>query len=65
MTIAKLQQLPESLLQEVSDFIDFVAHKHQFQSANHEQQDVSQAWEKWFKTVDSLDVAPAESNSEY
>lgn len=28
-TIAKLQQLPESLLPEVNDFIDFVAHKHQ------------------------------------
>jgi hypothetical protein len=28
-TIAKLQQLSEPLLQEVTDFIDFVIHKHQ------------------------------------
>ncbi|MBE9226135.1 DUF2281 domain-containing protein [Phormidium sp. LEGE 05292] len=27
-TIAKLQQLPEPLLQEVSDFIDFITQKH-------------------------------------
>jgi hypothetical protein len=29
ITIALLQQLPESFLPEVSDFIDFVMHKHQ------------------------------------
>jgi hypothetical protein len=29
--ISKLHQLPESLLQEVTDFIDFIAHKHQSQ----------------------------------
>ena len=29
IAIAKLQQLPESLLPEVSEFIDFVMHKHQ------------------------------------
>lgn len=28
ITIAKLQQLPEPLLQEVSDFIDFISQKH-------------------------------------
>ncbi|MEH2338681.1 DUF2281 domain-containing protein [Nostoc sp.] len=27
--IAKLQQLPEPLLQEINDFIDFILHKHQ------------------------------------
>ena len=27
-TVAKIQQLPESLVQEVSDFIDFLLMKH-------------------------------------
>jgi len=27
--ISKLHQLPESLIQEVNDFIDFIAHKYQ------------------------------------
>jgi len=31
--IAKLQQLPEPLLQEVSDFIDFITHKHLAETA--------------------------------
>lgn len=31
--IAKLQQLSEPLLQEVTDFIDFVIHKHQVKIA--------------------------------
>ncbi len=33
-TIAKLQQLSEPLLQEITDFIDFVIHKHQTQIAD-------------------------------
>ena len=34
ITIAKLQQLSEPLLQEITDFIDFVIHKHQTQIAD-------------------------------
>ncbi len=34
IAIAKLQQLPEPLLQEVSDFIDFMIHQHQPKTAN-------------------------------
>lgn len=68
--IAKLQQLPEPLLQEVSDFIDFVAHKHQLSTANGENQsdpssDTAKAWEKWFETVDRLNITPVESTSDY
>lgn len=33
-TIAKLQQLSEPLLQEITDFIDFVIYKHQTQIAD-------------------------------
>ncbi len=65
-TIAKLQQLPEPLLQEVSDFIDFVAHKHQVEAANDERQhDLSEAWKKWFESVEELEVTPTEPTSEY
>ena len=32
--IAKIQQLPESLVQEISDFIDFVTRNHQAKTAN-------------------------------
>lgn len=34
ITIAKLQRLSEPLLQEITDFIDFVVHKHQTQVAD-------------------------------
>ncbi len=64
--IAKLQQLPESLLPEVNNFIDFVIHKHQSETANENQQDdIAQAWDKWFKAVDNLEVNPTEPTSEY
>ena len=64
--IAKLQQLPESLLPEVDNFIDFVLHKHQSETANEDQQDdIAQAWEKWFEAVDNLEVNPTEPTSEY
>lgn len=33
--IAKIQQLPESLVREISDFIDFTARKHQSKTADH------------------------------
>ncbi len=63
-TIAKLQQLPESLLPEVSNFIDFVMHKHQSGTANQKEQDdvVAKAWEKWFEGVDRLKLTPGEMN---
>lgn len=65
-TIAKLQQLPESILQEVSDFIDFVMIKHQCGTNNDEpQKDISQVWTQWFESVDRLEVSPTESTSEY
>lgn len=65
-TIAKLQQLPESLLQEVNDFIDFVAHKHQLEITNGKTQgDVAKAWESWFESVDHLEAISAEPTSNY
>ena len=64
--IAKIQQLPESLLPEVNNFIDFVIHKYQSGKVNEKQQDdVAKAWEKWFEAIDHLEVKPTEPVSEY
>ena len=64
--IAKLQQLPESLLPEVDNFINFVLHKHQSETANEKRQDdVAKVWDKWFEAVDHLKVNPTEPVSEY
>jgi hypothetical protein len=64
--IAKLQQLPESVLPEVSDFIDFVMHKHQSKIADGKlQDDITKAWAKWFDEVERLEVSTTEHNSEY
>lgn len=43
--IAKLQQLSEPLLQEVSDFIDFVIYKHQAKTVErHPDEKLMQGW---------------------
>jgi len=65
-TIAKLQQLSEPLLQEVTDFIDFVIHKHQVKITDSQPDEtLVEAWSQWFEAVDSLDVAPSEPVSNY
>ncbi len=47
-TIAKLQQLSEPLLQEVTDFIDFVIHKHQVKNADCQPDEtLLEAWSQW------------------
>jgi len=48
-TVAKIQQLPEPLLQEVSDFIDFLLVK----------QDQTQ-WELWTHFRETLDIAESD-----
>ena len=48
-TVAKIQQLPEPLLQEVSDFIDFLLVK----------QDQTQ-WELWTHFREMLDIAESD-----
>jgi len=66
IAIAKLQQLPESVLPEVSDFIDFVMHKHQSQIVDAKlQDDITKAWGKWFEDVERLEVITNEPKSEY
>ena len=48
-TVAKMQQLPEPMLQEVSDFIDFLLVKH----------DQTQ-WELWTHFREALDIAESD-----
>lgn len=66
IAIAKLQQLPESLLPEVSDFIDFVMHKHQNRIAEPKiPDDMAKAWAQWFEEVDRLEVTNNQPESEF
>jgi hypothetical protein len=52
-----LQQLPESFLPEVNDFLDFVMHKHQNRIAEPKlPDDIAKAWAKRFEEVDRLEV---------
>ncbi|MBD2510872.1 DUF2281 domain-containing protein [Nostoc muscorum FACHB-395] len=64
--IAKLQQLSEPLLQEVTDFIDFVIHKHQVKIADTQPDEpLVEKWSQWFEAVDCLEVSPPEAVSNY
>ncbi len=57
--IAKIQQLPEPLLQEIIDFIDFITRNRQTKTAiDALEGDRSEAWARWFEAVDSLEIAP-------
>ena len=64
--IAKLQQLPESLLQQVIDFIDFLTYKQQQHAAAEDPQNAHVAkWKRWFKDVDDLAVSSTEPIGDY
>lgn len=57
--IAKIQQLPESLVQQIIDFIDFIARNYQAKTAvDVLEGDRAQAWARWFEAADSLELAP-------
>jgi hypothetical protein len=61
-----LQQLPESFLPEVSDFIDFVMHNHQNRIAEPKiPDDIAKAWAKRFEEVDRLEGRTNEPDSEF
>lgn len=64
--IAKLQQLPEPLLQQVSDFIDFLMDKQQHGTAIEPQQgERAEAWARWFESVEQLEIKPTEPVTDY
>ncbi|NJL85983.1 MAG: hypothetical protein HC886_08370 [Leptolyngbyaceae cyanobacterium SM1_1_3] len=63
-TIGKLQQLPEPLLQQVSDFIDQLIH--QSETANDKpESSIAQAWMQWFEAGDRLEVMSNDPNGDY
>jgi len=65
-TIAKLLQLPEPLLQQVSDFIDFLNYKQQHSNIDdNPQSKLAEAWARWFDAVERLEATPIESTSDY
>jgi len=64
--IAKLQELPEPLLQQVSDFIDGLTDRQQHGTAiSNSQSERAEAWARWFESVNRLEVTPTGSASDY
>lgn len=68
--IAKIQQLPDSLVQQIIDFIDFIARNHPGKTAiDSFEGDRSEAWARWFEATDGLEIVPentpAAATSEY
>jgi hypothetical protein len=61
VAIAKIQQLPESLLQETNDFIDAITR----QAADAPSQGAgSEAWIRWFEMTDRLEITPTPAPNE-
>ena len=57
--IAKIQRLPDSLVQEIIDFIDFIVHNRQTETDNSLlESDLSEAWARWFEAADGLESTP-------
>jgi hypothetical protein len=66
IALAKLQKLPEPLLQEVSNFIDFIEMKHSLPSQNGDEvENISERWTRWFEGVDRLEISPVEPENDY
>ncbi len=62
--IAKLQQLPDPLLQKVSDFIDRLMRQPDPVNGNPDRS-VAKAWMLWFEAGDHLEIVSNEPNSDY
>jgi hypothetical protein len=57
--IAKIQQLPDSLVQKIIDFIDSITRNHQAKVVNDSLEgDRSEAWARWFEAADGLEITP-------
>jgi Protein of unknown function (DUF2281) len=64
--ITKLHQLPDALVQEAIDFIDFLTQKHQTQKIDEEsRRTVAEAWSQWFEAADTLTVNSPEQTKDY
>lgn len=66
IAINKLQKLPDSLLRQVSDFIDFLTYKRQTQpQVDAFQNTFAETWTGWFESVDQLQVGSTEPVGDY
>lgn len=66
ITISKLDQLPDSLVEEVNQFIDFVIYKNQLAiTENEPEPTLAEKWLKWFENVEKLDVNPTQTTKTY
>lgn len=65
MTMAKLNQLPDGLLGEVDDFIDFLAMKHSVDMGVDAPIAIAERWKKWVEETDRLGVSSIEVSSSY
>jgi Protein of unknown function (DUF2281) len=64
--ISKLHQIPEPLVQEVSDFIDFLTHKYQVNIVESQTDErPAEKWSQWFESVDCLTVTPSKAMNDY
>ena len=64
--IAKIQQLPDSLVQEIIDFIDFITRNRQAKTAVYSLEgDRSESWARWFEATDGLEIASTAPTSDY
>lgn len=64
--ISRLHQLPEVLVQEVSDFIDFLDHKYQLKTVDTQTDGKRiETWSQWFEAVDGLTVNLPEPINDY
>jgi Protein of unknown function (DUF2281) len=64
--ISKLHRLPEVLVQEVSDFIDFLDRKYQVKTVDTQSDEKRiKTWSQWFEALDCLTVTPSEPVNDY
>lgn len=66
LVIAKVEELPEPLLQEVNQAIDQIIDQHLENTVDsHVDEKFLKAWLKWFEGVDQLEVNNTTPTSEY
>ena len=66
IAITKLQTLPEPILEEINNFIDFIIHKNQPITVDFKPETpLSEAWAQWFEAVEGLEQNSTELTSEY
>ena len=64
--IDKQQNLPEPLLRQVSEFIDFLTYTYQKSSqADMSPMTSAETWARWFESVDQIQVGSAESMGDF